>query len=162
MLSRRHNQLDHRNLHQRFQLCREAHASVLLPRGFRLKYIKKVIYKFLGFCLFLLFFCRNAYFFSMAREKEKTIRLASLFSLPSFCCRRRRCRHFFSSVFGTSFDAHRTGWRRGRRRLLHRPPTERARIDPLRSQETTIGIIIQKKKMSKTSSRGRKNKSRPF
>ena len=28
VLSRRHNQLDHRNLHQRFQLCREAHASV--------------------------------------------------------------------------------------------------------------------------------------
>ena len=81
MLSRRHNQLDHRNLHQRFQLCREAHASVLLPRGFRLKYIKKVIYKFLGFCLFLLLFCRNAYFFfDGPREGKDDTTRVSFFS----------------------------------------------------------------------------------
>lgn len=136
-----------------------------MPRGTRFGFlilglikvhVNKRIYVYLGFCPFFSFpslfgVVTPVFFFSMARE------LASLFSLSSFCRRRRKRRR------NVVRRAPKTGWRRGRRRLLHRPPTERARIDPLlRSQETTIGIIIQKKKMSKTSSRGRKKKSRPF
>ena len=141
-----------------------------MPRGTRFGFLilglikvhlDKRIYVYLGFCPFFSFpslfgvVTPVFFFFSMARE------LASLFSLSSFCRRRRKRRRNVVRL------APKTGWRRGRRRLLHRPPTERARIDPLlRSKETTIGSIIQKKKMSvKTSSskrRKKKSPSRPF